>query len=270
ERPFVIVVVFSIHGRFLLVIRVPLTSKMLVAPIFNLTQQPRQIGYLNHLQIVARGNDCAAQLPICVWRAQALELARDRLPTHRTTEKAFVATLLFRQDSAVAELDRDAATHLLRAPPAVIGRRPHADFAEQRLDVLTFDSLGLVLFGHDLIVENGDGHDVRQAVIGLLLRPDDYLVAFDASADDVIGHVESLDLDPRHLGGDEAMLLFKFQDGLDGRLRVNFGVVFFDYRSRHSLQVFARPVDLEAAGDGLHKTLIPLEDLRRPRNATHR
>src|SRR5262245_65328033 len=110
------------------VIRVPLTSKMLVAPIFNLTQQPRQIGYSNRLQIGDSVNDYAAQLPIGVGRAQALELSRHRLPTHRTTEKAFVVPLLFSQDSAVVESDRDAARHLLGEPPAEIGRGPHADF----------------------------------------------------------------------------------------------------------------------------------------------
>src|SRR5215468_5293740 len=104
------------------VIRVPLTSKMLADPILNFTQQPCQIGYLNRLQIGDRVNYYAAQLLIGVWRAQALELARHRLPTHRTTEKAFVVPLLFRQDSAVVELDRDAAPHLLGEPPAIIGR----------------------------------------------------------------------------------------------------------------------------------------------------
>src|SRR5262245_23761296 len=236
----------------------------------NLAQQPRQIGHSNRLQIGDRFNDFAAQHLIGVRRAQSLKLAFHRIPFHRTAEKAFVVPLLLRQYSAIIERDRDAAWHLIWEPPAVFGQWPRADFAKQRLDVRTLDSFRAILFGHDPVIENGDRYDVWQAVISLLLCPNDVLVAFDATADDVIGHVEGLDIDPRHLGGDEAMLLFKLQDALDGRLRVNFGVVFFDYRSRHAFQVFARPIDLEGPGDGLHKSLVSLEDFRRPGHASHR
>src|SRR5919201_2526779 len=122
-------------------------------------QQPRQIGRLYLLQIGDRVNDFAAQLGGDMWRAQTLELARHRIPTHQSVAKAFIVSLFFREGSAVVKRDSDAARHLIGEPPAVIGRRAHADFAEQRLDVRTLDSFGAILFRHDLVVEDGDGYD---------------------------------------------------------------------------------------------------------------
>src|SRR5262245_14169738 len=103
-------------------------------------QQPSQIRRPDLLQTGHRVNDFAAQLLVDERRAQPLELARHHLPTHRAVEKTFVISLLSGQNSPVIEHYLYAAWHLIGEKPAVIFRRPHSDFAQQRLNVRAPDS----------------------------------------------------------------------------------------------------------------------------------
>ena len=101
-------------------------------------------------------------------------------------------------------------------------------------------------------------------MVGLLLGANCVLFAFLSPADDVERNVERLELDALDLPGGEAVLLLEFQRALEGGLGVDLGVVLLHDGAPHQLQVFALPIDLEGAGDGLHEVLVPLEDLRGP------
>jgi hypothetical protein len=118
-----------------------------------------------------------------------------------------------------------------------------------------------------MVVQNARRHHVLQTVIGLFFCAYDGLVAFLASADDVVGHVENLNLDPLHVLAGNMVLVFKFQGAFDGRLRMDFGVVFLYDGVSHSLEVLFRLVDFEVAYDRIHKTFVPFEDFKRAGDA---
>ena len=139
----------------------------------------------------------------------------------------------------------------------------HENPAEKTLDILATDPVQFILSRHDITVQDGNGDDVRQAVIGLLLSGDRIrLVALFASADDIECHIEGFDLDPFHLGGAKLVALFKIQHSLDCCLRVNFRIEPFENGSFDSFEVFPKPVDFEHPGDRIHETFVPFERLR--------
>ena len=75
----------------------------------------------------------------------------------------------------------------------------HLDPAQQLLHVAGGDPLRQVLLGQHLAVEQRDREQVGQRVVGLLLGRDLVLGALLAAADDVVGDLEGVELDPLHL-----------------------------------------------------------------------
>ncbi len=134
--------------------------------------------------------------------------------------KPFVVLLFLGKRPPVSRLDHDVAGHRVREFEAIGRRRPHRDLPQQILDVGTLNPFRQVLLGHDLVVQNGRRHHVLQTVIGLFFCAHDGLVAFLAAADDVVGYVENLDFDPLHVRAGDLVLMFKFQDAFDCRLRM--------------------------------------------------
>src|SRR6266571_773200 len=105
-------------------------------------------------------------------------------------------------------------------------------------------------------------------MIGIFFGLNDCPIAFFAAANDLVRHFEYFEIDRLYSGRFEAALLLKLQKRFDGRLRMDFGVVFFDDRSGHTFKVLVLPVDLERAGDGILESLVAFEYLERAGDAS--
>ena len=82
--------------------------------------------------------------------------------------------------------------------------------AQQVLDVLATDPVQFILGRHDVAIQDGNGNNIWQAVIGLLLSSDRIrLIALFSSADDIECHIEGFDIDPLHFRGAKPMALFQ-------------------------------------------------------------
>ena len=89
---------------------------------------------------------------------------------------------------------------------------PHAP---QKLLHVGDDALGRELRGHDLTVEERDGQQVGERVVGLLLACAPRLVALFAAADDVVGDIEDVELDPLDIGRRNARARAQLEQRLD-------------------------------------------------------
>ena len=105
-------------------------------------------------------------------------------------------------------------------------------------------------------------------MVGLLLALDLLLAAFLAAADDVVGDLEGLELDPLDGPRVDHVLLAQLEQRLERRLGVDLGVVALEEGAPDALEVLPFPVDLEVAGDRVHEALVPFEHLRRAADPT--
>ena len=142
--------------------------------------------------------------------------------------------------------------------------------AEQLLNIGALDAVGRKLRWQNLVVQKRHGNQVRQAVIGIFFRADDALVALFATADDLVGDVEGLDVDAIDLGRGESVLSFQLERGVDRRLGVNLGIVALDHGPRHPFQILARPVDVERPGDRVDEAFVAFEHFERSGDASAR
>src|SRR6266446_6623887 len=185
------------------------------------------------------------------------------LPTHDGPESMMKSPILLYLSPFIpvlTEVNHDAARHRVREFKAIGRRRPHHDLLQQILDVGTLNSFRQILLGHDLAVQNGRRHHTPQTVTGLFFCAYDGLVA---AADDVMGHVEDLNVDSLHVMPGDMVLGFELLGAFDGRLRLDFRVVFFYDGASHSLEALFGPVDVEMAHDRIHKTFVSFEDFER-------
>jgi hypothetical protein len=198
---------------------------------------------------------------------ETLELGGDIVPAHRASAEAQIVALLGEQGATVAQDDAEPAGVLGREASGEVGRGPHGDAPQQRLHVGGGDPLGEELLGQHLAVEQGDGEQVRERVVGLLLGAYLRLHALLAAADDVVGDLEDLQLDPLHLGGIERVLPTQIEQRLERRLGVDLCIEALQERAHDPLQVLALPGDLERPHDRLLEALVPLEHLARAGDA---
>src|SRR3972149_6494758 len=222
-------------------------------------QQLHQVPDGDAVQVPDRECDLLAAEHVDGALRQPAELLLHLRPRHRAGMEPLVVGLLPGESTAVLQGDGEPAGVFVRETPRENGIRNDRDAMEQRLDVVPCDPFRFVLLGHRLPVERGNGYHVLQAVIGFLLVSYDLLAPPRPPADDQVRHVEDVDPDPVDLPSREPVLPQDLDHPLEGRLRVDLGVVLLEDRSRDTLQVLPRPVDLEVAGDRLAPTLVPLE-----------
>ena len=122
-----------------------------------------------------------------------------------------------------------------------VGGRAHLDPPQQRLHVRRDDPFGRELLGQHLPVEQRDGEQVGERVVGLLLRADLLLAALLAAADDVVGDLEGLELDPLDRGRVERMRFAQLEQRLERRLGVDLGVVALEEGAADALEVLVVP-----------------------------
>jgi hypothetical protein len=128
----------------------------------------------------------------------------------------------------------------------------NSDSSQQRLHVGARDAIGLELRRQRLAVEQCDGEQVGQRVVGLLLGRDGGLLALlAAAADDRGGDVEDVEL----------------EQSLERGLSVDLGVVALDEGRPGTVELLVLPVDLERPGDCVAETFGRFEDLCRARDA---
>src|SRR5262249_10561675 len=94
--------------------------------------------------------------------------------------------------------------------------------------------------------------------------------AFLATADDVVGNVEGLELDPLDVPALESGFGPQLEKPFQRRLRMDLGVVPLQDRATDAIEILLLPVDLEGAADGVHEALVALEDLEGAGDASHR
>ena len=82
-------------------------------------------------------------------------------------------------------------------------------------------------------------------MVGLLLGRDLVFGALLAAADDVVGDLEGVKLDPLHVGGLDRVRGAQLEQRLDRRLRVDLGVEALEDRASDRFEVLVLPVDLE-------------------------
>src|SRR5437879_12252390 len=104
------------------------------------------------------------------------------------------------------------------------------DPTQELLDVSPLNAIECKLARCHLSIENGDGNQVWQAVIRLFLGVDDALVPFFAAADDLVRHIEGIDVDAIDIRTSEMKMPSEGERCVDGRLRVNLGVASLDDR----------------------------------------
>src|SRR5262249_33839225 len=85
------------------------------------------------------------------------------------------------------------------------------------------------------------------------------LVALLATADDVVGDVEGVELDPLDVRALESCRGPQLEDAFQRRLRVDFRIVLLQDRATDAIEILLLPVDLEAPADGVHEALVALE-----------
>ena len=90
-----------------------------------------------------------------------------------------------------------------------------------------------------------------------------------APADDVVGHIKGINLDLLDIFDIQMLLLLELQGSLDGGLGVDLGVVALDDGLGNLFEVLFMPIQLEMTRNGIHETLVALEDFRGPGNAAH-
>ena len=164
-------------------------------------------------------------------------------------------------------MDAQPAGVLGREAGRQVGGRADIDPSQQLLHVRGDDPLRRELLRQHLSVEQRDGEQVGQRVVGLLLGADLLLPALLAAADDVVGDLERLQLDPLDLRRVECVRLAQCEQCLERRLGVNLGVVALEERAADALEVLVLPGDLEGPGDRLDEALVPLEHLGRAGDA---
>jgi len=103
---------------------------------------------------------------------QSLKLLGGRVPGHGTGSKTLVVSFFFHQLSAITKSQRDAAWHFIGKSSAVVFGGLDKNSSQKGLNILALDAIWLVLFGHHPAIQQGDSHQVRQAVIRFLFGPD--------------------------------------------------------------------------------------------------
>src|SRR5215471_15331159 len=142
------------------------------------------------LDAVYAFDDLAPKRSSRVLFGQSLEFFDRLLPGHWARRKAPVVALLDHQLPRILEADAHTARKLFRESIAQILRTPDVDLLQERLDVVGSDALRHILLRQNFSVKQRDRDQVWQAVVGLLFRPDDRLVAFLATADNAKRHIE--------------------------------------------------------------------------------
>ena len=104
----------------------------------------------------------------------------------------------------------DGRADLVGKPIGEFGARPHDKAMQQGLNVISQDPVGCVLRRQDVAVNQRHTDHILQRMIGFLLGPDDRLIAFLATADDIEGDVEDVDFDPLDFRCFEAVLRLGF------------------------------------------------------------
>lgn len=110
--------------------------------------------------------------------------------------------------------------------------------AQQLLDIGARYAIRRVLLRLHLAVNKGDGQHVRKAVISLLLCAHKTLVALLSTTDDLMGHRKGLEPHGPHRTGCKVRIGADIEGSIDGSLRMDFGMCFFNMvrriRSRSS------------------------------------
>src|SRR5579884_4532717 len=118
-------------------------------------------------------------------RCQALELGARALPGQRSGGKTFVVALLNTILLPIFEYYAQTTGHLGGKTRTQSIVWPHNYLLQQRLYIVTPDTLRSILGGRKLTIQQGNRQHIGQAVIGLLFCADPPLIAFLATTDDV-------------------------------------------------------------------------------------
>ena len=71
------------------------------------------------------------------------------------------------------------------------------------------------------------------------------------------------------MGPSQVAKSIQLQNALNGRLGMNFSIVFLHDCPSGALQVFRRPVDMKFTGNRLHEALVPFENFWRSGYPAH-
>src|SRR5271156_393316 len=123
---------------------------------------------------------------------------------------------------------------------------PDRNRFEQLLYVGHNDALRLELRWHHVAIKEGDGKQVRQAVIGLFLGLDDFVHAVEAAAGKVVAELEYVRLNRNNLAGVDFVLFDQFDHAVDGGLRVDDGVVLLDGAFQDAFVALLFPINTYA------------------------
>jgi hypothetical protein len=151
----------------------------------SLGEKPRQFRHGNRIEFGNGLVDIPSQWACGIGFAQALKFLHYGFPPHRSCVKSFIIRFFLNQLSSVLEVHGDTTRHLVREALAQLPTGLDGNTPQEALHVRAGNAIGMVLLGHQLTIQDGDGKHVGQAVVRRFFGADDSLITLFSSADDV-------------------------------------------------------------------------------------